>query len=93
MNAEFQGLKDSKTFPVMDKLPVGEKTVDSRWVFAYKQEKEGMVVQTKARLVAQGFMQREAVDFYQASAPTPAAASVKIVLAFGNQLEYPPVPI
>ena len=48
-----------------------------------------MIVQTKGRLVAQGFMQREGVEFYQASSPTPAAASVKIVLAVGNELEYP----
>ena len=63
MDAELQGLKDSKTFTVMDKLPVGEKTVGSRWVFAYKQDKEGMIVKAKARLVAQGFMRREGVDF------------------------------
>ena len=46
MDAELQGLKDSKTFTVMDKLPVGEKTVGSRWAFAYKQDKERMIVKT-----------------------------------------------
>ena len=58
MDAELQGLQKSKTFTVIDKLPVGEKTVGSRWVFAYKQDKEGMIVKPKARLVAQGFMQK-----------------------------------
>ncbi|CAN0460352.1 unnamed protein product, partial [Scytosiphon promiscuus] len=89
MGAELQGLKDSKTFTVLDKLPVGEKAVGSRWVFSYKSDKEGMIVKTKARLVAQGFMQREGVDFFQTSAPTPTAASVKIVLAVANELGYP----
>ena len=47
-----------------------------------------MIVKTKARLVAQGFMQREGVDFYQTTAPTPLAASVKIVLVVANELGY-----
>ena len=48
-----------------------------------------MIVKAKARLVAQGFMQREGLDFYQTSAPTPAATSVRIVLAVANELGYP----
>ncbi|CAM9239688.1 unnamed protein product, partial [Hapterophycus canaliculatus] len=46
-----------------------------------------MIVKTKARLVAQGFTQREGVDCSQASAPTPAASSVKILLAVANELK------
>ena len=89
MDAEMNGLKASNTFTVLDKLPEGEKAVGSRWVYSYKQDKDGLIVKTKARLVAQGFMQREGVDFFQTSAPTPAAASVKVVLAFANELGYP----
>ena len=33
-------------------------------------------------------MQREGVDYLQTSAPTPAAASVKIVMAVANELKY-----
>ena len=58
MNAELQGLKGFKTFTVIDKLPEGEKTGGSRCVFAYELGKEGMIVKTKARFVAPGFMQR-----------------------------------
>ncbi|CAM9459186.1 unnamed protein product [Scytosiphon promiscuus] len=89
MGAELQGLKDSKTFTVLDKLPVGEKAVSSRSVFSSKSDNDGMIAKTKARLVAEGFMQREGVNFFQTSAPTPSAASVKIVLAVANKLGYP----
>ena len=89
MDAELQGLKESETFIDIDKLPVGEKAVGSLWVFAYKQDKEGMIVKTKAPLVAHGFMQREGTHFNQTSAPTPAVASVEIVLAVANELGYP----
>ena len=48
-------MKESKTFTVIDKLPVGETAVGSRWGFAYMQDKEAIIENTKARLVAQGF--------------------------------------
>ncbi|CAN0490064.1 unnamed protein product, partial [Laminaria digitata] len=80
MDKEMQELAESKTFTVLGKLPEGEKAVGSRWVLSYKAENERLITKTKARLVAKGFMQREGVDCLQTSAPTPAAASVKIVM-------------
>ena len=47
-----------------------------------------MITKTKARLVAKGFMQREGVDYLQTSAPTPAAASVKILMTVANEKGY-----
>ena len=44
-----------------------------------------MITKTKARLVAKGFMQREGVDYLQTSAPTPAAASVTILMTVANE--------
>ena len=85
----MQGLKESKTLTVIETSPEDEKTVCSPWAFAYKQDEEGVIVETKARRVAQGLIQREGVDVYQTSAPTRATASVKIVLAVPNQQEYP----
>ena len=46
-------------------------------------------MKTKARLVAQGFMQREGVDFFETASPTPGAASVRIVLAVANEYGIP----
>ena len=86
IDAKIKGLQESKTFTILDSLPKGEKAVGSRWVFAYKTDKDGNIIKPKARLVAKGFMQREGVDFFRTSAPTPAAASVKAVMAVSNQL-------
>ena len=88
IDAEIKGLQESKTFTVLDILPKGEKAVGSRWVFAYKTVKDGNIIKPKARLVARGFMQREGVDFFRTPAPTPAAASVKVVMAVSNQLRH-----
>lgn len=81
-------LVESKTVTVLDNLPKGEKDFESRWVLQYKSDKDGPISKTKARLVAQGFIQREGVDYFQTSAPTHAAASVKIVMAVANELNY-----
>ncbi|CAN0585099.1 unnamed protein product [Laminaria digitata] len=88
MKNEMQGLVESKTFTVLDKFPEGEKAIGSRWVLAYKSDAEGMITKTKARLAAKGFMQREGVDYLQTSAPTPAAATVKIVMAVAKEMSY-----
>ena len=55
---------------------------------SYKPDAEGMITKTKARLVAKGFMQGEGVDYLQTSAPTPAAASVKILMTVANEKCY-----
>ena len=84
----MQGLIESKTFTVVDDLPHGKKAVGSRWVLSYESDKDGQISKTKARLVVKGFMQREGLDYLRTSAPTPAAASVKIVMAVANELLY-----
>ena len=86
MNQEMMGLIESGTFTVLPGLPEGEKAINARWVFSLKSNKDGNITGTKARLVAKGFMQREGVNYHQTYAPTPAAASVKMVLAVANQL-------
>ncbi|CAN0300476.1 unnamed protein product [Scytosiphon promiscuus] len=78
MDTEMQGLRAYKAFTALNKLLEGEKAVGSCWVFSYKEDKDGMIVRTKARLSAQGFLKRERVDIFHTSAPTPAAPSVKI---------------
>ena len=44
-------------------------------------DKEGNIVKPKARLVAGGFSQVHTVDFLETYAPTPAASSVKLLVA------------
>ncbi|CAM9278752.1 unnamed protein product, partial [Hapterophycus canaliculatus] len=71
---ELYVLEDSNTFTVLDKLPAGANAIASLWIFSFKHDKDIMIVMTKAGLVAQDFMQREGVDFFQTAAPPPAAA-------------------
>ena len=73
----MKGLRESGTFKELKGLPEGEKAIGSRWVLSYELDKDCNITKTNARLVAQGFMQREGVNYHQTSAPTPAVTSTK----------------
>ena len=54
-------------------------------MFTYKTEKYGLIVKTKASLVAQGFSQVQDENYLQIFAPTPSSASVNILAAAVNE--------
>ena len=81
MKAEFKGLGTLNAFEFIDVVPDGVNVVSARWVFAWKVNKDGNIVKPKARLVARGFSQVYTVDFLENYAPTPAASSVKPLVA------------
>ena len=58
-----------------NKLVVGTKTLYKR-----KIGQDGKVEKYKCRLVAQGFWQVEGVHYTETSSPTPATASIQMVL-------------
>ena len=51
-------------------------------MFKNKQGEEGLVVWTKARLVAQGFCQKEGIDYEETFAPVARLEAIRIFLAF-----------
>ena len=81
MRVEFKGLVSLNAFEFVDVVPDGVNVVSARWVFAWKVDKDGNIVKPKARLVARGFSQVHTVDFLETYAPTPAASSVKLLVA------------
>ncbi|WVZ80595.1 LOW QUALITY PROTEIN: hypothetical protein U9M48_028057 [Paspalum notatum var. saurae] len=54
----------------------------TKWVFKNKQGENGMVVRNKARLVAQGFCQKEGIDYEETFAPVACLEAIRILLAF-----------
>ena len=81
MRTEFKGLVGLNAFEFVDVVPDGVNVVSARWVFAWKVDKDGKIVKPKARLFARGFSQVHTVNFLEANAPTPAASSVKLLVA------------
>ena len=86
--AEFKGLVGLNAFEPVDVVPDGVNVVSARWMFAWKVDKGGNIVKPKARLVARGFSQVHTVDFLKTYAPTPAAFSVKLLVAIAVKNDW-----
>ena len=89
IRAEFKGLVGLNAFEFVDVVPDGVNVVISaRWMFAWKVDKYDNIVKSKARLVARGFSQVHTVDFLEIYAPTPAASSVKLLVAIAAKNDW-----
>jgi hypothetical protein len=54
-------------------------------VFKLKKDEKGLVTKHKARLVAQGFVQQEGIDYDDAFAPVARMESVRVLLTLVAQ--------
>ncbi|WVZ58432.1 LOW QUALITY PROTEIN: hypothetical protein U9M48_008708 [Paspalum notatum var. saurae] len=62
--------------------PPNYHPIGIKWVFKNKQGENGMVVRNKAKLVAQGFCQKEGIDYEETFAPVARLEAIRILLAF-----------
>ncbi|WVZ76069.1 LOW QUALITY PROTEIN: hypothetical protein U9M48_024071 [Paspalum notatum var. saurae] len=58
------------------------RPIGTKWVFKNKQGEDRMVVRNKARLVAQGFCQKEGIDYEETFAPVARLEAIRILLDF-----------
>ncbi|GJR06270.1 putative ribonuclease H-like domain-containing protein [Tanacetum coccineum] len=59
-------------------LPYGKKAIGTKWVYRNKKDERGVVVRNKARLVAQGHRQEEAIDYDEVFAPVAMIEAIRI---------------
>ncbi|GKF71688.1 putative ribonuclease H-like domain-containing protein [Tanacetum coccineum] len=67
MQEELLQFKIQKVWILVD-LPFGKKAIGTKWVYRNKKDERGVVVRNKARLVAQGHRQEEAIRIFLAFA-------------------------
>ena len=63
------------------KTPPGCHSISLKWVYKVKRDELSATVKHKACLVAQGFVQREGIDFEEVFAPVARMESVRLLLA------------
>ena len=80
MQAEMDSLRDHDVWELVE-LPEGRKPVGSKWVFKLKTNADGSVERCKARLVAQGYSQKEGLDYDETFSPVVRPESVRSVIA------------
>ncbi|CAI7806078.1 unnamed protein product [Closterium sp. NIES-54] len=67
--------------------PPGANIVSGMWIFRVKRP-PGSPPVFKARYVARGFSQRQGVDYFQTSSPTPKMTTLRVLLHVAAQRDY-----
>ena len=78
---EVKALKDKNTFEEVYTLPGNKKALTCRWVFKVKDATKHEPEIYKARLVVQGFKQKEGTDFGETFAAVARTTSLRILIA------------
>jgi hypothetical protein len=76
---ELQSIQEMGVWTLVDLKP-GMHVLGSRFVYKTKRNPDGTVQKHKVRLVAQGFRQKEGLDYQDVFATTVAWQSIRIVL-------------
>jgi hypothetical protein len=84
MFEKLDSIEDNNTWELVD-LPVGHKPIGIKWVYKLKKNASGEIVKHKARLVAQGYVKREGVDFDEVFALVARLDSVRLLLVLATQ--------
>nr|GEW98981.1 hypothetical protein [Tanacetum cinerariifolium] len=87
MNDEMNALYENDTWYLVD-LPFGRKSIGSKWVFKIKYKSDGEVDRFKARVVANGFGQKEGLDFEETFSPVVKIGNVRCLLSLVVQNEW-----
>ncbi|CAI7807495.1 unnamed protein product [Closterium sp. NIES-54] len=86
MDDEMASWKSTGTY-VNEAPPPGVNIVDGMWIFRVKRP-PGSPPAFKARYVAQGFSQRQGVDYFQTFSPTQKMTAVRVLLHVAAQRDY-----
>ncbi|WVZ52981.1 hypothetical protein U9M48_003976 [Paspalum notatum var. saurae] len=81
MHEELENFERNHVWDLVEPPP-NCRPIGTKWVFKNKQGENGMVVRNKARLVAQGFCQKEGIDYEETFAPVARLEAIRILLTF-----------
>jgi hypothetical protein len=83
MHEELDNFAHNKVWELIKKLS-DHNVIGTKWVFQNKQDENGVIVRNKATLVAQGYTQAEALDFYETFAYVARLETIRILLAYAT---------
>jgi hypothetical protein len=81
MHEELENFVRNQVWELVDPPP-GCKTIGTKWVWKNKDGEKGEVVINKSRLVAQGFRQKDRINYEETFAPVARLEAIRNLLAF-----------
>nr|GEW25004.1 ribonuclease H-like domain-containing protein [Tanacetum cinerariifolium] len=66
----------------------GKYAIGTKWILKNKRDARGIVVQNKARLVAQRHRQEEGIDYDEVFAPVSKIEAIRLFLAFASYMGF-----
>jgi hypothetical protein len=81
MHVELENFERNQVWVLVDPPPWCKPT-GTKWVWKSKEGEKGEVVINKSRLVAQGYSQKEGIDYEETFAPIGRLEEIRILLAF-----------
>ncbi|GJR60005.1 ribonuclease H-like domain-containing protein [Tanacetum coccineum] len=88
MNQQMDVLLRNGTWELVD-LPEGRKAIGSKWIYKIKFRSSGEIDRYKARLVAQGFGQKERIDYEETLSPIVKMVTVRCLLNIVVSMSWP----
>nr|KAJ0201031.1 hypothetical protein LSAT_V11C600318230 [Lactuca sativa] len=77
---EIDSIMHNNTWVLAD-LPPCCKALGCKWILKRKMKVDGTIDKYKARLVIQGFRQKEGIDFFDTYAPVARISTIRLLLA------------
>ena len=87
MLEEMKAIEENDTWDLVDP-PSGCRPIGLQWVYKVKRDEHGAIVKHKARLVTQGFIQCEGIDFEEVFASVARMESIRLLLALAAAKDW-----
>ncbi|GJU50106.1 putative ribonuclease H-like domain-containing protein [Tanacetum coccineum] len=87
MQDELLQFKLQKVWTLVD-LPNGKRVIGTKWVYKNKKDERGIVIKNKARLVAQGYIQEEGIDYDEVFSLVARIEAIRLFLAYASFKDF-----
>ncbi|GJS47605.1 ribonuclease H-like domain-containing protein [Tanacetum coccineum] len=87
MQEELLQFKLQEVWSLVD-LPNGKRAIGTKWVFRNKNDKRGIMIRNKARLVAQKYTQEEGIDYDEVFASVARIEAIRLFLAYASFKDF-----
>lgn len=80
MKREIEAVEKNGTWKLTE-LPPGHNVIGLKWVYKIKRDANGKIQKYKARIVAEGYVQKHGIDYEEIFAPVTRLETVRLLLA------------